>query len=119
MKTAQINESNIYELLYRLGLTADSVSFFHTAYAVRLVVEEPERLTLVTKLLYPSVAKRYRTTWRAVERSIRRSALVAWRANPEYLRKLARYRLYRCPTAAKFLAILSANVTTIATESVS
>ena len=33
--------------------------------------EEPERLLLVTKWLYPDVAKQYGTNWKAVERDIR------------------------------------------------
>ena len=41
--------AEIYDLLYRLGLTANSVMFFHTAYAVWLCVQQPDRLTLVTK----------------------------------------------------------------------
>lgn len=52
----------IYDLLYRLGATANHTGFFHTACAVRLAMEQPERLLLVTKWLYPEVAKHYHTT---------------------------------------------------------
>ena len=37
----------IYDQLYRLGLTANYSGFFHTAYAVRLVIDNPQRLLLV------------------------------------------------------------------------
>ena len=47
----------IYELLYRLGVTANYTGFFHTACAVSLCMEQPERLVLVTKWLYPAVAE--------------------------------------------------------------
>ena len=57
----------IYELLYRLGVTANYTGFFYTAYAVRLCAEHPDRLMLVTKWVYPDVAKRYRTNWKAVK----------------------------------------------------
>ena len=43
----------VYDLLYRLGITANYTGFFHSAYAVCLVLEQPERLLLVTKWLYP------------------------------------------------------------------
>ena len=43
----------IYELLYRLGVTANYTGFFYTAYAVQLCAEHPDRLMLVTKWVYP------------------------------------------------------------------
>ena len=45
----------IYELLYRLGVTANYTGFFYTAYAVQLCAEHPDRLMLVTKWVYPDV----------------------------------------------------------------
>ena len=63
--------TDIYDLLYRLGATENYTGFFHMAYAVWLCVEQPDRLLLVTKWLYPEVAKQYRTNWKAVERNIR------------------------------------------------
>ena len=63
--------TDVYDLLYQLGVTANYTGFFHTAYAVSLCVEQPDRLVLVTKWLYPEVAKQYKTNWKAVERNIR------------------------------------------------
>lgn len=60
-----------YGLLYSLGVTANYTGFFHTTFALQLCVEQPERLLLVTKWVYPDVAKRYKTNWKAVERNIR------------------------------------------------
>lgn len=70
---------DIYDLLYRLGATANYTGFFHTAYAISLCVERPDRLLLVTKWLYPEVAKRYGTNWKAVERNIRTVSCIIWR----------------------------------------
>lgn len=109
--TPSVCKSDVYDLLYRLGLTAESVSFFHTSYAVNLAIRQPELLLFVTKLLYPAVARQYQTNWRTVERSIRRAARLAWRNNPELLCELGQHRLYSCPTAGKFIAILSRHLT--------
>ena len=57
------------DLLYQLGISANYKGFFHAAYAVSLCMERQDRLLLVTKWLYPDVAKRYRTNWKAVERN--------------------------------------------------
>ena len=72
-------------LLRRLGVTANYKGFPYTAYAVALCAEHPELLLMVTKDLYPRVARQYRTTWQAVERDIRTVVGVAWRRNPALL----------------------------------
>lgn len=56
------------DLLYSLGVTANYKGFLHTTYAVSLCMERQDRLLLVTKWLYPDVARRYGTNWKAVER---------------------------------------------------
>ena len=73
--------AEIYDLLYRLGVTANYVGFFQTACAVSLCVEDPDKLLSVTKSLYPEVARRYKTNWKAVERNIRTAGGIIWREN--------------------------------------
>ena len=84
--------TDIYDLLYSLGVTANYIGFFHMAYAVSLCVEQPDRLLLVTKWLYPEVAKRYGTNWKAVERILRTVGCIIWRENRPLLEQLARVR---------------------------
>ena len=97
-----------YDLLYKLGATANYTGFFYTAYAIVLCVERQERLLLVTKRVYPDVAKQYGTNWRAVERSIRTVVSVVWERNPALLERLACRPLTEKPRNAQFLSILSA-----------
>ncbi|MCI8690661.1 MAG: sporulation protein [Oscillibacter sp.] len=98
--------SDIYDLLYRLGVTANYTGFFHTAYAVALCIEQPDRLLLVTKWLYPEVAKRYDTKWSAVERNIRTTCDIIWREKRSLLETLAQRPLLQKPRPAQLLAIL-------------
>lgn len=102
------NTAAIYDILYRLGITANYRGFFHTVCAVDLAAEQPERLMLVTKWLYPEVARRYGTSWQAVERNIRSAADIAWRTDRALLEQMARTELPRRPSASRFLAILVA-----------
>ena len=102
--------SLIYDILYRLGVTANYAGFFHTSYAVCLAVKQPERLLMVTKWLYPDVARKYDTKWVCVERNIRTVAAVAWKRNRPLLEELAHGPLPRRPTASQFLAILTAHL---------
>lgn len=104
--------SETYDLLYRLGVTANYTGFFHTAYAVMLCAEQPDRLLLVTKWLYPAVAKQYKTNWRAVERNIRTVGDIIWRENRPLLEKLAHRHLEQKPRNAQLLSILAASLDT-------
>lgn len=56
-----VASSAICDLLYQLGISANYKGFLHTAYAVSLCVEQQDRLLLVTKWLYPDVARKYGT----------------------------------------------------------
>lgn len=98
--------NELYSLLHQLGITSNYTGFFHAAYAVSLAVQQPERLLLVTKWLYPEVAKRYGTTSGCVERNIRTVVRVAWASNRPLLEALARRQLDSRPTASQFLSIL-------------
>ena len=110
MRPETFDISEVYSLLYPLGITADYIGFFHTSYAVYFAVLHPKRLLLVTKLLYPMVAKHYETSWQRVERNIRTTVGVAWNSNRALLVELAQHPLPEKPTAARFLAILASSV---------
>ena len=84
-------------MLCRLGATANYRGFSYTAYAVLLCVQQQDRLLLVTKWLYPDVAKRYGTNWKAVERNIRTVITVVWEQNRAMLEGLARRPLLQRP----------------------
>ena len=96
----------IYDVLYRLGISANYIGFFYVSYAVWLSYRQPDRLLLVTKWLYPEVAKHYDTNWKAVERDIRTVVDAVWRNNPWLLAELAGYPLSEKPRPAQFLAML-------------
>ena len=95
-----------FTLLHKLGITANQRGYFYTAYAVVLIEKQPERLLLVTKWLYPDIAKQYKTTWQCVERNIRTVIAMAWERHPEMFSNLAGYTLDRRPSVGHFLGLL-------------
>lgn len=97
----------IYSLLYRFGITANYTGFFHVSYAVFLITQRPERLLLVTKWLYPDVAKHYQATWQSVERNIRTVIVLIWQSNRDLLCELAGYPMEKQPCPSVFLRILA------------
>lgn len=96
----------IYELLGGLGMTCNCKGFYYLAYALELVVDNPDRLLLITKWLYPDVARRFKTTPACVERNIRTVIKIAWRRNPGGLEEIAQCSLLEIPTTSRFLSIL-------------
>lgn len=107
-----IATTDIYNLLYRLGVTANYTGFFHTAYAISLCAKQPDRLIMVTKWLYPEVAKQYNTNWKAVERNIRTVGCIIWQENRALLECLAHRNLPQKPRTAQLLAILASSLNT-------
>ena len=105
---------DIFDLLYRLGVSANYAGFLQTACAVELCQAEPERLLLVTKRVYPEVARLCGTSsWNAVERNIRTACGIVWEKNRCLLERLARKPLQQKPYNAQFLAILLYSYTEI------
>lgn len=99
-----------YRLLSHLGITENYKGFHYAAYAATLCALDQGRLILVTKWLYPDVAKRFSTDWTDVERDLRTIINVAWKQNRNYLSTLAQVPLTRKPVCAQFLSILASNL---------
>lgn len=108
MSTKDMGQSHKtpYDLLYQLGVSANYKGYFHTAHAVTLCMQQQERLLLVTKWLYPDVARHYGTNWKAVERNIRTASAIAWKRNRPLLEALAQRHLEKCPRSTEFLTLL-------------
>ena len=69
---------NIQKTLWDLNIPPNYLGAHYLAYAELLVLEDQNRLTMVTKWLYPEVAARYHTSWQAVERDIRTVISICW-----------------------------------------
>lgn len=75
------------ELLRDLGISAQLKGYHYLLEAVSATVQNGGELQMVTKCLYPAIAKRYSTTAARVERSIRHAVETGWsRGDPELLR---------------------------------
>ena len=68
----------IRKTLWDLNIPPTYLGTHYLAYAELLVLEDPNRLTMVTKWLYPEIAAHYHTNWRAVERNIRTVISICW-----------------------------------------
>ena len=97
----------VYDLLYTLGITENYIGFFFTSDAVHLTLQQPERLLLITKWLYPDIAKRHNTSCYNVEKGIRKTVEVAWKLRAEKMCFIAKRDLEHRPTNSQFISILT------------
>ena len=76
-----------------------------------MAVEDPEVISLVTKRLYPDIAKLNKTTASRVERAIRHAIEVAWdRGNVDVLNEYFGYTINNMrgkPTNSEFIAMIA------------
>ncbi len=74
-------------------------------------VDDPNMLNYITKLLYPTIAKKYKTTSSSVERAIRHAIEVAWsRGKMDVIQELFGYTIHAGkgkPTNSEFIALIA------------
>ena len=61
-----------------LGIPAHIKGYQFLRQAIKLVIEQPDRINRITKELYPAIARRFGTSSSKVERAIRHAIEVAW-----------------------------------------
>lgn len=89
MKT---REEFITELLKELGIPASVHGYHYLRYVINWIVETDGYLESVTKILYPEVARKFKTTPSRVERAVRHAVELGWfRGNAEMQQKLFGY----------------------------
>ncbi len=101
----------VTEILHQIGVPAHIKGYQYVREAIILTIENPEMLNSVTKILYPTVAKRFKSTSSRVERAIRHAIEVAWdRGDVDVLNSYFGYTIQSQrgkPTNSEFVAMIS------------
>lgn len=104
-------EMEITNIIHEIGIPAHIKGYFYLREAIAMVVNDVELLGAVTKVLYPTIAKKYNTTPSRVERAIRHAIEVAWnRGCVETINNLFGYTVQKDkgkPTNSEFIAMIS------------
>lgn len=104
-------EENITAYIQQLGVPAHIKGYQYMRHAIAMVINDEDLINYITKVLYPSVAKKYNTTSSRVERAIRHAIEVAWdRGNPEVLNEFFGYTILGSkgkPTNSEFIALVA------------
>ena len=101
----------VTEVIHEIGVPAHIKGYQYVREAIILAINDMEVINAVTKVLYPTVAKKFQTTPSRVERAIRHAIEVAWdRGDIETLQKFFGYTVSNIkgkPTNSEFIAMIA------------
>ena len=104
-------ENDVTEIIREIGIPAHIKGYQYIREGIMMAVNDMNMLNYITKLLYPSIAKKYKTTSSSVERAIRHAIEVAWsRGKMETLDALFGYTINTGkgkPTNSEFIALIA------------
>lgn len=104
-------ESDVTNIIHEIGVPAHIKGYQYLRDAIMMSVNDGEMLNSITKLLYPSIAKRHKTTPSRVERAIRHAIEVAWsRGKMDTIDELFGYTVSNGkgkPTNSEFVALIA------------
>lgn len=104
-------EKDVTDMIHEIGVPAHIKGYQYLREAIMMSVRDVEMLGSITKVLYPTIAKKYQTTPSRVERAIRHAIEVAWsRGRMETLDALFGYTIDTGkgkPTNSEFIALIA------------
>ena len=104
-------EQDVTDMIHEIGVPAHIKGYQYLREAIMMAVEDIDMLNSITKVLYPTIAKKYQTTPSRVERAIRHAIEVAWsRGRMETLDALFSYTVNTGkgkPTNSEFIALIA------------
>lgn len=107
-------ERYITNIMLDIGVPAHLKGYHYLREAIMLSGRDVEVVSSVTKLLYPTIAKRFKTTDQKVERAIRNAIEVSWtRGNVDTFEKMFGYSIMsgkNRPTNSEYIARIADSV---------
>ena len=104
-------ETRVTNMLHEIGIPAHIKGYHYLRDAIMMAVDDMDVLNAITKILYPTVAKKYQTTSSRVERAIRHAIEVAWgRGKIEVIEDMFGYTVSAGkgkPTNSEFIALIA------------
>lgn len=107
-------ETQVTKIIHQIGVPAHIKGYQYLRTAILMTISDNDIINSVTKVLYPSVAKKYSTTTSRVERAIRHAIEVAWdRGDIDTLNSYFGYTIQNNrgkPTNSEFIAMIADNL---------
>lgn len=104
-------EMRVTNIIHEIGVPAHIKGYQYLRESIIMTVNDMETINAITKVLYPTVAKKYKTTSSRVERAIRHAIEVAWdRGDVEVLNSFFGYTVSNVkgkPTNSEFISMIA------------
>ena len=104
-------ETRIVSLIHEIGIPSHIMGYQYLKDAVQITMHDRDTLNAITKVLYPEVAIKNKTTSSRVERAIRHAIEVAWsRGKMDTIDELFGYTVSTGkgkPTNSEFIALIA------------
>lgn len=104
-------ENDVTHIIREIGIPAHIKGYQYIREAIMMTVNDINLLNYITKLLYPTIAKKYKTTSNSVERAIRHAIEVAWnKGQIDVLEDMFGYTISAGkgkPTNSEFIALIA------------
>lgn len=104
-------ESDVTNIIHEIGVPAHIKGYQYLRDAIIMSVNDMDMLNSITKVLYPTIAKKHQTTPSRVERAIRHAIEVAWsRGKMDTIDDLFGYTVSNGkgkPTNSEFVALIA------------
>lgn len=104
-------EAQVTRIIHQIGVPAHIKGYQYLRTSIMMVIDDADAINGVTKVLYPTVARKYNTTASRVERAIRHAIEVAWdRGDVDVLNGFFGYTVQNSrgkPTNSEFIAMIA------------
>lgn len=95
-------------LLRCLGVTGKLVGFRYAVFMVEQVRDDPDRIQLITKRLYPDTGRHFNVSAVSVERAVRNLIRLCWKwTDHSFLEHISGSTLQRTPSNSEFIDTLA------------
>ncbi len=101
----------VTNIIHEVGIPAHIKGYQYLREGILMAIKDMDVINSITKILYPSIAKRFSTTSSRVERAIRHAIEVAWdRGDVDTLNEIFGYTIHTAkgkPTNSEFIAMIA------------
>lgn len=105
------SERQVKQILWRLGVPVHMRGYLYLKSAILLVITHAEPFYMLTKEIYPSIAKKYGSTVSCVERDIRYVISAAWSCGGmdewNAMHGFTTWKTTSTPTNSEFIAMIA------------
>ena len=104
-------DKKLIDILISVGISANLQGYYFLKDSIKLAIENPRYVSSITKIMYPTIAIKYKTTACRVERAIRHALEVSFNKgkiiNLNEIFGLNIFNEFEKPTNSEFVALIA------------